>query len=104
MKISAWALGALVCLAPSLNAALITYRGTLSPNNEVPPTASTASGSAQVIVDTVANTINLSVIFSNLVANDTAAHIHCCTAPTAGVATAIPAWPGFPLGVTSGSF
>src|SRR5262245_5766390 len=32
-------------------------------------------------------------------------HIHCCTAPpgTAIVATVMPAFPGFPLGVTSGT-
>ena len=37
-----------------------------------------------------------------------ASHIHCCTASpftgTAGVATTTPTSPGFPLGVTSGSY
>ncbi len=44
-------------------------------------------------------------MFSGLVANTTAAHIHCCTAPpgNVGVATTLPAFAGFPLGVTSGS-
>lgn len=37
---------------------------------------------------------------------DTAAHIHCCAplGTNAGVATTVPAFPGFPLGVTSGTY
>ena len=36
----------------------------------------------------------------------TAAHIHCCISPpgNTGVATTTPTFPGFPLGVTSGSY
>jgi hypothetical protein len=35
-----------------------------------------------------------------------AAHIHCCApfGTNAGVATTVPAFPGFPLGVTSGTY
>ena len=35
-----------------------------------------------------------------------AAHIHCCAplGTNVGVATALPAFPGFPLGVTSGTY
>jgi hypothetical protein len=42
----------------------------------------------------------------NLIGNTTAAHIHYCVdAPgTVGVATPTPSFPGFPLGVTSGSY
>jgi hypothetical protein len=62
-----------------------------------------------VVLDPVANTIQINVSFSGLVAPDTAAHIHCClSSPFAlanvGVATAIPAFPGFPLGVTAGTY
>jgi hypothetical protein len=36
------------------------------------------------------------------------AHIHCCTTDagvsTAGVASQVPSYPGFPLGVTSGTY
>jgi hypothetical protein len=46
------------------------------------------------------------VEFSGLLGTTMAAHIHCCTAVpftgTGGVATTIPAFVGFPLGVTSG--
>ena len=36
----------------------------------------------------------------------TASHIHCCVAPpgNAGVATTTPTFPGFPLGVTAGTY
>ena len=39
-------------------------------------------------------------------ADTTASHIHCCVAPpgNAGVATTTPTFPGFPLGVTAGTY
>jgi hypothetical protein len=46
--------------------------------------------------------------FSGLTSGTTASHIHAATATpgsgTAGVATTVPNFPGFPLGVTSGTF
>jgi hypothetical protein len=60
-----------------------------------------------VIVDGTANTLEVDVWFSGLVAGDTASHIHCCiTVPggTAGVATVTPTFTGFPSGVTSGDY
>ena len=46
--------------------------------------------------------------FANLTGTVTASHIHCCTAVagtgTAGVATPVPTFPGFPLGNTFGSY
>jgi len=90
----------------SAHASILTLGGPLSAANENPPTASTATGSAFVTVDTVALTIDFNVVFSGLTGADTAAHIHCCTAQggNTGVATAVPFLPGFPQGVTSGSF
>jgi hypothetical protein len=48
------------------------------------------------------------VQFSGLLGTTIASHIHACTAApgtgTAGVATTVPTFPGFPLGVTSGSY
>jgi len=43
---------------------------------------------------------------ASLTSNETAATIHCCMplGTNAGVATALPALPGFPLGVTSGTY
>lgn len=99
-------LSSLVFLACSAHASIITLGGALSAANENPTNPSTATGSAFVTVDTVALTITFNVVFSGLTGNDTAAHIHCCVAQggNTGVATAIPALPGFPLGVTSGLF
>ena len=93
-------------LSSSVHASIVTLGGALSASNENPPNSSTATGSAFVTVDTVALTINFNVIFSGLTGGDTAAHIHCCVAQggNTGVATALPVLPGFPMGVTSGSF
>jgi len=84
----------------------ITFMGTLSGANEVPPTSSLGTGVVTVILDRASQTLEETVNFSNLTTPDTMAHIHCCAplGTNVGVATAIPALPGFPLGVTSGTF
>jgi len=104
------ALGLFVMSVPA-QAALITYQAVLNGANESPPNASLATGLATVTVDTIADTIRIQAMFSGFsppTNTDMAAHIHCCTATpgtgTAGVATAVPAFPGFPLGVTAGSY
>jgi CHRD domain len=86
-------------------AAPITFTATLSGANENPVTGSPGTGSATVLLDMIANTLEVNVTFSDLVANNTAAHIHCCAAPpaNAGVATVTPTFTGFPSG-TSGSY
>jgi hypothetical protein len=89
-------------------ASLITYQAVLSGANESPPNNSLGTGLAVVTVDDIADTIRIMATFSGLTTNDTAAHIHCCTAApgtgTAGVATAVPAFPGFPLMVMAGTY
>jgi hypothetical protein len=89
-------------------AAIITYSSTLSGANEAPPNGSPATGQTTVLIDDVTNMMTVNASFSNLTAATTASHIHCCTpAPfggTAGVATSLPTFPAFPLGVTSGSY
>lgn len=84
----------------------LTFTAVLNGPNENPPTASPGTGFATVIIDSTAHTMFVSATFSGLTTNTTASHIHCCIAPpgTTGVATAVPAFPSFPLGVTSGSF
>jgi hypothetical protein len=87
----------------------VTLTTVLSPLNEIPPVASAGTGQATVILDPDAQTLQLSVTFSNLTSNTVAAHIHCCLpSPFAqmnvGVATTLPAFPGFPLGVTFGTY
>ena len=90
-------------------AASITYVATLNGANESPPNMMPGTGSATVIVNTVAQTMEVIVNFSGLSGTGgIAAHIHSATAipgvGTAGVATTVPAFPGFPLGQTSGSY
>ncbi len=77
-----------------------TLRGT----NEVPPNASPGIGSAVVTLD--GNLLTVNVTFSGLLGNTTASHIHCCTPPGANamVATQVPTFTGFPLGVTAGTY
>jgi hypothetical protein len=87
----------------------ITFSAILSGLNEIPANASPATGQATVTLDPVAQTLQLDVAFSGLTSNDVAAHIHCCLASpflqaNVGVATTVPAFPGFPLGVTSGTY
>ena len=52
--------------------------------------------------------MRVEVTFSGLLGTTTASHIHCCTAVpgvgTAIVATTVPTFTGFPLGVTSGTY
>lgn len=58
--------------------------------------------------DDILNIMRVTASFSGLLGNATAAHIHAATATprsgTAGVATQVPSFVGFPLGVTAGSF
>jgi len=110
MKRSLFALllaAAMLVAAPSARATLIFIHVDLRPTNEVPPTASNGTGFADLLLDTVAQTLQGHIVFSGLTSNTTAAHIHCCLASpfqsaNVGVATLVPAFPGFPLGVTSG--
>lgn len=110
MRISGLAVLSLlfVGIAPSANATIINFIADLSGPNESPPNASPATGFADIHFDTVANTMHVQVSFSGLVAPNSASHIHCCTAlpgvSTAGVATSVPTFTGFPTGVTSGTY
>jgi len=99
----------IVFAAGSIFASPITYNVALTGPGESPPNASTGTGFAVVTIDSTANTLNIvSEVFSGLLGTTTASHIHCCTGVpgtgTAGVATQVPSFSGFPLGVTSGSY
>ena len=100
--------GAAVLFASTAFASQIMYVANLSGALEVPPTGSPGTGFAEVIIDTVANSMSVSVSFSGLLGTTTASHIHCCTAApdtgNAGVATQLPYFVGFPIGVTSGTY
>lgn len=86
----------------------IVYTASLGGANEDPPNASPGSGTATVTLDDVLNTLRVEVVFADLIGNTTVTHIHCCTtspgAGNVGVASGVPTFPGFPIGVTSGSY
>ena len=110
MKSSLRALCAAISLtcASAAPAAITIYGATLTGPNESPPNASPGTGTATVTIDTIANTMTVFVTFSGLSGTTTASHIHAPTATpftgTAGVATTVPTFPGFPLGVTAGLY
>ena len=82
------------------------YTTTLSGPNENPPNASLGTGTSFVEFDTATHVLRVNAEFTNLTGTTTTAHIHCCTAPpgNVGIATQVPSFSGFPLGVTSGAF
>ena len=111
MKNSLFALAlaaAMLVAAPLARAALIHFHVDLSGANEVPATGSLGTGVADLDLDTTAQTLTGHIVFSGLGFPTTAAHIHCClaspflTGVNVPVATVVPAFPGFPLGVMSG--
>src|SRR5712671_435012 len=103
-------MAALMLPVPTAHAIPMTFVANLSQANEVPPTGSPATGLATVVLDPMAQTLQVNATFSGLTSNDVAAHIHCClaspflTGVNVGVATTMPAFLGFPLGVTSGNY
>ena len=84
------------------------YWASLSGPAEAPPNASPGTGMTVVTIDVAANTMRVQATFSGLLAGVTASHIHAATAVagsgTAGVATTLPTFPGFPSGVTAGTY
>src|SRR5919109_100335 len=84
----------------------LAFTATLTGSQEVPPSGSAGIGSGLVTLDTVTNLLTVNISFAGLGSPTTASHIHCCTPPGANaiVATAVPTFPGFPLGVTTGTY
>jgi hypothetical protein len=97
---------ALLVVARGSFAAPILYMATLTGPGENPPNNSTATGTAEVDFDPVTNLMHVNVLFSGITSLTTASHIHSPAIPpaTAQVATTVPSFPGFPLGVSSGVF
>jgi hypothetical protein len=88
------------------HAAPVAYVARLSGAEEFPPNISSGTGYAEIDFDSTANSMLVAANFSGLSANVTAAHIHCCAGPGANapVATTTPSFPGFPSGVTAGTY
>jgi CHRD domain/PEP-CTERM motif len=109
MKITQFGFCAALLFEAAAFAAPISYSTILNGLNESPPNASPGTGFASATIDTVAHSLLVSVNFAGLVGTTTASpsHIHCCTevpfeGRVGGGATEI--FPGFPIGVTAGSY
>ena len=100
---------AMLLAAPLAYASLIHLHADLIGANEFPPVVSAGTGIGDFDLDTTAQTLHGHIVFSGLTGTTTASHIHCClaspflTGVNVGVATLVPAFPGFPMGVTSGT-
>lgn len=85
-------------------AAVVTFTTFLVP--EV--SGATGSGYALVTFNDATNDLSFSRSFMGLSGTTTQANFHCCTATprtgTAGIAVDSPTLPGFPLGVSAGTF
>lgn len=95
----------LLAIASPATANFIEYRADLNGSSETPANASPGVGIALVTIDLDATTMRVRVSFSGLEGNVTASHIHCCISTgNTGVATMLPSFADFPLGVTSGTY
>jgi len=85
-----------------------TYTASLSGPAESPANTSPGTGTTRVDFNAATHRLRVQVTFTGLLGPTTASHIHACTAVpgagTAGIATTVPTFPGFPLGVTSGTY
>jgi hypothetical protein len=94
----------MMVMAPAAEGSVIRYTASLGP--EIP--GATGSGFVELLYDPALNTLGIETNWSGLSGTTTVAHIHCCTAfpgtGTAGVAILPPTLPGFPVGVTAGSY
>jgi hypothetical protein len=99
---------AMLLVARGSQAGSIVYIAHLNGPSESPPNASPGTGFAEVDFDIVAHLMRVQVSFSGLLGTTTASHIHSATAipdtGTAMVATQVPTFIGFPLGVTNGTY
>jgi hypothetical protein len=93
-----------LCVSGATQAAVFNTR--LTGPSEAPPNTSPGTGSGTVNFDLTAHLLSIDMSFSGLTGGTTASHIHCCVAPPgmAPVATQVPTFTAFPLGVTSGTY
>lgn len=99
------AIAALVLWSPgTAQAAPITFTAALGPE----AVGATGSGFVTVVYDGTAKTLSIDATFLGLSGITTVAHIHCCTAVpgtgTVGVAVTPGTLPGFPVGLSAGSY
>jgi hypothetical protein len=84
----------------------IPFTTSLDGPSENPPVPSLGTGTAFVDFDLSTHTLSVQASFGDLVGATTDAHIHCCvTEPgNVGVATQVPRFAGWPMGVMEGTY
>jgi hypothetical protein len=84
----------------------IPFTTSLDGPSENPPVPSPGTGTALIDFDLTTHTLSVQVSFEDLVGVTTDAHIHCCVAPpgNVGVATQVPRFVGWPVGVMEGTY
>lgn len=90
----------------SAQASVFLYNVSFSDAGEAFPSPG-ATGSGTVSYDNVAKTLTLSASFSGLLGPVTQSHIHVSPTPfsgSGGIAVTSPSLPGFPIGITSGTY
>lgn len=102
------AVASILAFAGIASAHEVVYAVNLDGPSEAPPNASPGTGFATITFDLDLVTMRVETSFSGLLGNVTASHIHGPTTDpftgTASVATALPSFPDFPLGGTSGVY
>ncbi|MYM24568.1 CHRD domain-containing protein [Duganella sp. FT135W] len=105
---AAVAAGLLCAAIVSAGASAATYTTILTGAKEAVPNTSEGIGAATVKFDATTHVLEIGEAFAGLLGDSAASHIHCCTSTpgdgTAGVATEIPTFTGFPLGVQTGAY
>lgn len=95
-------------VAGQATAATYVFNAYLNGAAEAPPNASPGVGLSKLFLDTDLHTMRVTVWFEDLIGTTIASHVHATTTDpntgTAGVATELPSFTGFPLGVTFGSY
>ncbi len=79
------------------------YSAIYSGSQEVPPVVTPATATISGTYDNVTKIITVSVVFSGLLGNTTAAHFHAPAPPGVNASVTVP-FAGFPTGVQSGTY
>lgn len=105
ISLMSWLIATSLSLFSSLaSATIITYSAALAPEAVL----ASGSGTVSLAFDDSTNHLSIAASFSGLSGVTTVAHIHCCTAApltgAVGVAVTPGTLPGFPAGVSTGSY
>ena len=98
------AFAALIAFAFAAPAGATYFLFTVSLDGPQAGIASPATGTASLKLDDVANTLDVNMSYSGLLATVTNAHIHCCSPPLVASGVIIPFVPPMTTGATSGVF